>query len=64
MHAILILIQGRIPALIQVLLGVLTMAGVTVPEDAATVLQSNASLIIGGVLALTAFVPGLLQKKK
>lgn len=61
---VLTLIKGRIPALIQILIGLLTMSGITVPEDAATTLQQNSDLILGGVIALTAFVPGLFQAKK
>ncbi len=61
---VLTLIKGRIPALIQILIGLLTMSGIAVPEDAATTLQQNSDLILGGVIALTAFVPGLFQAKK
>lgn len=64
MNPILALIKGRIPALVQALLGVLTLSGVAVPEDATKILVDNLNLVIGGVMVLTAFVPGLLQGKK
>ena len=63
MHAILILIKGRIPALVQAMLGILTVSGVAIPEDAAKVLIDNLNMVLGGVLVLTAFVPSLFQKK-
>lgn len=64
MNPIFALIKGRIPAVVQVLLGILTVSGVAVPEDAAKILVENLNLVVGGVMVLTAFVPGLLQKKK
>lgn len=62
MTAILAIIKTRIPALVQAVLGILTVAGVTVPEDAAKILVDNLNLVLGGVMVLTAFVPGLFQK--
>lgn len=35
MNAILTLIKGRIPAVVQVFIGALTAAGFAIPEDAA-----------------------------
>jgi hypothetical protein len=64
MNAILALVKGRIPAVVQALLGILTMSGVAVPEDAGKILVDNLNLVLGGVMVLTAFVPSLLQKKK
>lgn len=63
MIAILTLIKGRVPAVVQALLGILTMAGFTVPEDASKILIDNLDLVFGGLMVLTAFVPGLFQKK-
>ncbi len=62
--AILHLIRGRIPAVVQVIVGVLTAAGFTIPEDTAQILLHNFDAILGAVIVLTAFVPGLMQKKK
>lgn len=63
MIAILTLVKSRIPALVQAVLGILTMAGIAVPEDASKILVDNLNLVLGGVMVLTAFVPGLFQKK-
>lgn len=63
MHAFLTLIKGRIPAVVQLFIGALTAAGFAIPEDAASTLSSNLDLIVGGVMILTAFIPGLFQKK-
>lgn len=64
MNPILILIKGRIPAVVQMILAALTAAGFTIPEDAQKLIVENLNLILAGVLFLTAFVPGLFQKKK
>lgn len=64
MKATLILAKARIPALVQAALGLLTMAGITVPEDAAQILVENLDLVLGGIIVLTAFVPSLFEKKK
>lgn len=63
MHAFFTIIKGRIPAVVQVFIGALTAAGFAIPEDAASTLSSNLDLILGGVMILTAFIPGLFQKK-
>ncbi len=62
MNVILTLIKGRIPAVVQVFIGALTAAGFAIPEDAAATLSGNLDLILGGVMILTAFIPGLFQK--
>lgn len=63
MNAILALVKGRIPAVVQLIVGALTAAGYTIPEDAGATLTQNLNLILGGVMVLTAFVPSLFQKK-
>lgn len=64
MNAILALVKGRLPAVVQMILAALTAAGYAVPDDAQTLIVDNLNLILAGVLFITAFVPGLLQKKK
>jgi NADH:ubiquinone oxidoreductase subunit 6 (subunit J) len=64
MNAILALVKGRIPAVVQMIIAALTVAGYTIPEDAQKLIVDNLNLVLGGVMVLTAFVPGLMQKKK
>ena len=64
MHAFLTSLKGRIPALVQAFTGLMLVFGMPVPEGATEILQSNTEMIVGGVIVLTAFVPGLFQKKK
>lgn len=64
MDKLLEMLKEKIAPAVQVFIGILTTLGFTIPEGAEELLRNNFDTILGAVIVLTAFIPGLLEKKR
>lgn len=63
MEKLLEMFKEKTAPAVQVFVGVLTTLGFTVPENAHQIIVNNLDTVLGALIVLTAFIPGLFQGK-
>lgn len=53
--------RTMIVAAVQLLVGILSIAGVAIDEDTAAALANNIEAVVGGVLVITGIVTGVMR---
>lgn len=53
--------RTMIVAAVQLLVGILSLAGVAIDEDTATTLANNIEAVVGGILVITGIVTAIMR---